>query len=195
MGGSRSSGVAELLYLMSEAFEGRGIEESGESQALLTNLATVTEAQWRAKPVGGERSIESIVLHIGSCKVMYDDYAFGAGTLFWDQPAVQPWQEGEAPMAEAIDWLDGTHRRLVEHVGALTDDDLDRPRRANWGGEMPTRWLIAALITHDAYHAGEINHLRSLMSGDDRWMYIKLSEGERSAEGPATPEAGPPPAE
>jgi uncharacterized damage-inducible protein DinB len=177
-----SSGVAELLYLMSEAFEGHGIEESGESQALLANLATVPESQWRAMPARAERSIESIVLHIGSCKVMYDDYAFGAGTLFWDQPAVQPWPEGEAPMADAIVWLDGTHRRLVEHVGALTDDELDRPRRANWGEEMPTRWLIAALITHDAYHAGEINHLRSLMSGDDRWMHIKLSEGERPAE-------------
>ena len=98
-------------------------------------------------------------------------------------------------MAEAIAWLRETHRRLVEHVNSLTDEDLDRPRRANWGEEMPTRWLIAALITHDAYHAGEINHLRSLMSGDDRWMYLKLSEGERPAEGQATPEAGQPPAE
>ena len=25
------------------------------------------------------------------------------------------------------------------------------------------------MVTHDAYHAGEINHLRSLLDGDDRW--------------------------
>lgn len=119
--------------MMSEAFEGRGIEASGESQALLTNLASVPEAQWRAMPAGSDRSIESIVLHMGSCKVMYDDYAFGAGTLFWDQPAVQPWQEGAAPMEEATAWLRETHHRLVEHVGALTDDELDRARRATGG--------------------------------------------------------------
>jgi uncharacterized damage-inducible protein DinB len=184
--------VRELLYLMREAFEGAGIEETGESQALLTNLATVPEARWRATPPGSDRSIESIVLHLGSCKVMYDDYAFGGGTLFWDQPAVQPWQEGEAPMDEAIAWLRDAHARLVEHVTALADDDLDRPRRANWGEERPTRWLIAAMITHDAYHAGEINHLRSLMSGDDRWMFVRETEGERSPEAPARSGSTPP---
>ncbi len=177
--------IEEILYLMREAFEGAGIEESGESQALLTNLATVPEAHWRAMPPGLDRSIESIVLHIGSCKVMYDDYAFGEGTLFWDQPAVQPWQEGEAPMDEAVAWLREAHARLVEHVTALTDDDLGRPRRANWGEDRPTRWLITAMITHDAYHAGEINHLRSLMSGDDRWMFVRETEGERVPEAQA----------
>jgi len=37
--------VRELLYLLDEAFLGRGIEESNESQALLTSLATVDEAR------------------------------------------------------------------------------------------------------------------------------------------------------
>ena len=52
-----SPGVEALLYLMDEAFEGQGIEESNESQALLTNLATVSEEQWQAKPPGAERTI------------------------------------------------------------------------------------------------------------------------------------------
>jgi hypothetical protein len=43
----------------------------------------------------------------------------------------------------------------------------------NWGEERPTRWILAMLITHDAYHAGEINHLRSLLSGDDRWNFVR----------------------
>ena len=47
----------------------------------------------------------------------------------------------------------------------------------NWGELRPTRWIIAAMITHDAYHAGEINHLRSLLDGDDRWRYIQLGFG------------------
>jgi len=169
------SGIEALLYLMDEAFRGPGIEESNESQALMPNLATVDEASWRALPPGGARSIEAIALHVGACKVMYDDYAFGAGSRSWDTPEVQPWPEGEAPMPETVAWLQDVHTRLADHVAGLADDaELDRPRRANWGEDRPTRWLIAAMITHDAYHAGEINHLRSILGPDDRWRHIQL---------------------
>lgn len=165
------SAVEALLYLLDEAFEGRGIEESNESQALLTNLATVGDAEWRALPAGATRSIESMVLHVGTCKVMYDDYAFGPGVRQWGEPEVQPWQEGEAPMAEALDWLRETHRSFREHVAGLTDADLDQPRKTNWGEMRATRWIVAAIVGHDFYHAGEVNHLRSLLGTDDRWRW------------------------
>jgi hypothetical protein len=169
------AGIEALLYLLDEAFRGRGIEESDESQALLPNLATVPDDVWCAVPDGGARSIEAIVVHVGACKIMYDDYAFGDGTLQWATPEVEPWPEGTAPRGEAVPWLEAAHGRLVDHVSALADDaELDRPRPANWGEERPTRWLIAAMITRDAYHAGEVNHLRSLLHGDDRWRHVQL---------------------
>jgi uncharacterized damage-inducible protein DinB len=171
-----SPAVEALLYLMDEAFEGPGIEESNESQALVTNLATVTEDQWQAKVSGVERTIAWMVIHLGTCKIMYDDYAFGSGTLFWDQPAVQPWPEDQAPMAETLAWLREAQARLRAHVAELRDEDLDQSRKTNWGEERPTRWIVTAMITHDAYHAGEINHLRSLLSGDDRWNFIREIE-------------------
>ncbi len=71
--------VREVILLLEEAFAGAGIAESNESQALLTNVATVGEREWRALPPNAARSIESIALHVGACKVMYDDYAFGPG--------------------------------------------------------------------------------------------------------------------
>jgi hypothetical protein len=137
----------------------------------MPNLATVDEAIWRKLPPGGSRSIESIVLHVGACKVMYADYAFGPGTLFWDQPAVRPWAEGDAPMRETIAWLERVHRELVEHIAALDDAELARPRLTNWGEQRETRWIISMLLQHDLYHSGEINHIRSLFSGDDRWLF------------------------
>ena len=173
--------VREVLYLLDEAFAGRGIEESNESQALLTNLATVGEREWRALPPGAIRTIESIVLHVGACKVMYDDYAFGAGTLQWGEVAVQPWHEGAAPMVEALRWLRESHRHLVDHVAVLSDDDLSRPRLANWGERKETRWILAAMIGHDFYHAGEINHLRSLLGTDDRWRWQQCESTNASA--------------
>ena len=30
-----------------------------------------------------------------------------------------------------------------------------------------TRWIISVMITHDLYHAGEINHIRCLSQRDD----------------------------
>ncbi len=175
---SGRGGIEALRYLLEEAFTGRGIEATEESQALLPNLGTVTEAAWRALSPGAARTIESIVLHVGSCKVMYDEYAFGSGTLDWDDPAVQPWPDGAAPLGEAIEWLRAAHRRFADHVAALADDaGLEELRRTNWGELRPTRWIIAAMITHDAYHAGEINHLRSILGPDDRWRFEQLGLG------------------
>jgi hypothetical protein len=94
--------VQELVYLLNEAFSGRGIEETNESQSLLVNLSSVGEANWRTPPPGGTRTVESIALHVGTCKLMYDEYAFGPGKLTWDDPHLQPWPEGEAPMSQVI---------------------------------------------------------------------------------------------
>lgn len=170
-----SAAVREVLSLLDEAFAGIGIAESNESQALITNLMTVGEREWRALPQGATRTIESVVLHVGACKVMYDDYAFGSGTLQWGTPPVQPWEEGKAPMADALRWLRDAHQRLVDHVASLSDADLDQPRLTNWGERRATRWILAAMIGHDFYHAGEINHLRSLLGSDDRWRWQQQS--------------------
>jgi hypothetical protein len=162
---------------MDEAFRGGGIEESNESQALLTNLASVTSEQWRALPPGAVRSIADIVGHVGACKIMYDDYAFGPGELQFGTPEVEPFAEAGEP-AEVTAWLTDAHARLAGHVAALADDtELDALRLTNWGERRPTRWIVAMMITHDAYHAGEINHIRSLLDGDDRWRYVQLGFG------------------
>ena len=79
-------GIEALLGLMDEAFDGAGIEATDESQALMTNLATVTDDQWRTRPEGMTRTIESIAIHVGACKIMYVDYAFGPGTLQFGRP-------------------------------------------------------------------------------------------------------------
>jgi hypothetical protein len=108
---------------------------------------------------------------------MYDDYAFGAATLRFGTPEVEPFAES-GDQVEVVAWLEDAHVRLAGHVAALADDaELDAPRLTNWGEQRPTRWIVAAMITHDAYHAGEINHVRSLLDGDDRWRYVQLGFG------------------
>jgi len=172
------AGIETMLYLLDEAFRGAGIEASNESQALIPNLRSVPDVAWHALPDGVDRSIEAIAIHVGACKVMYDDYAFGGATKRFATPDVEPWRLGESEMTGVLPWLERVHGTFMGHVAALRDDgELDRPRRANWGEDRETRWLIAAMISHDAYHAGEINHLRSLLGDDDRWRFQQLGFG------------------
>ncbi len=163
--------IDEIVFVMEEAFSGVGIEATDESQSLLTNLRSVDEAMWRALPTGGARTIESIALHVGGCTIMYDEYAFGAGALTWDDQSWLPWSEGNAPMGATIEWLDDVHDRFIGHVRALSDDDLAVLRPTNWGEMRETRWLLSTMLQHDVYHAGEVNHLRSILAADDGWRW------------------------
>jgi len=167
--------IEQLLYLMDDAFEGADEED------LLGNLRAVTQTEWLAVPPGCVRSIRQIIGHIGACKYMYDDHAFGDGSMTWEDPAgdlgvsMEDLQSRtlarEPPMREITQWLRNGHCRLRGHLAELDDTELGVPRRPPEGEPRETRWIIANMIRHDAYHAGEINHLRALMQGKDGWAW------------------------
>ena len=161
--------VEALLYLLDDSFEG------GRWHSLLGNLADVAPDEWEWLPPGGARSLRAIVHHVGVCKLMYENHAFGDASLTWE--SVDPPDAALADPAAALAWLRTAQARLRASVAALDDADLLALRRANWGEQCPTRWLIATLIQHDLYHAGEINHLRSLRGGDDRWEHERDEAG------------------
>lgn len=156
--------VNQLLSLLDEAFDGEGWH------SLLANLRSVAPEDWRWTPPDGHRSIRDIVAHVGACKFMYENHAFGDATLRWDSPLVAGGDK-LASIPSATDWLREGQRRLRRSVATLDDGELPRPRRTNWGDRKETRWIIAVMIQHDTYHAGEINHLRALHQRTDRWAY------------------------
>ncbi len=156
-----------LLAQLDGAFEG------DREHSLLGNLRNVGEADWVWRPSGsaeeGGRSIHDIVWHVGACKYMYEDYAFGDGSRRWDEPFIDAPAEPR-PMGEMLEWVHAGHARLVDSVGALADDaELERLRLTNWGEQLATRRIIEIMVMHDLYHAGEINHLRALAQGNDHW--------------------------
>jgi hypothetical protein len=159
------SAVDLLLYLMDEAFDAPDHDHS-----LLHNLASVTDDIWMTKPPDGGRSIMEMAGHVAACKFVYDNYAFGDASMTWDDPR---WYEPRT-RGEMTEWLKDGQRTLRAHVAELADEDLLTLRRANWGAMYETRWLASAMIEHDLYHGGEINHLRALLQGNDRWAW----EGE-----------------
>jgi hypothetical protein len=156
-----------LFWLIEDAFDG------DSSLSLLSNLTNLREEDWETLPAGGGRTIADILEHIGWCKWMYEDYAFGTANMRGDQPPLIPGGGARSrPHDELLSWLKEGHYKWITSVGALQNDtELERERPTNWGERLPTRTIIRIMIGHDYYHAGEINHLRSLLQGTDRWEY------------------------
>jgi uncharacterized damage-inducible protein DinB len=153
------------------------IWEMGQAfDTLFHNLKDLRDDDWTWIPPGGARSISAIVGHIASSKVMYDNHAFGDASLTWESPlfndAQSPTTDRGLDPGQLFEWLRESHLRLLKNVDALADDtELERRRPVNWGGTRETRWIITRLINHDGYHAGEINHLRSIHQQNDRWEW------------------------
>jgi uncharacterized damage-inducible protein DinB len=159
--------IDTLCWLIEEAFSG------DPSQSWVSNLENIREQDWHALPPGGGRSISEILEHVGWSKWMYEDYAFGSTSLRGDQPPMIPaGGEKARPHEELLRWLREGHEKWLASVNALTNDgELERERLTNWGEKLKTRNIIRIMIGHDYYHAGEINHLRALLQGNDRWPY------------------------
>jgi uncharacterized damage-inducible protein DinB len=148
---------------MDQAFEG----DNGEG--LIDNLAAVPHDLWLWTPPGGRRRIFDLVNHLAECKYVYANHAFGDQSMRWAKPETMPrLAEGTSP-DDAMAWLRRGHQSLRDHVAALSDDsELLRQRHAwSLGSTVETRKVITIMLTHDAYHAGEINHIRALAQGND----------------------------
>ena len=159
--------IDTLSWLIEEAFDG------DPDQSLFANLRNLQDRDWIALPVGGSRSIAEVLEHVGWSKWMYEDYAFGPASMRGDRPPLIPPEGARSrPRKELLEWLIEGHHRWLTSVRALPDDsELDRERLTNWGDRLPTRVLIRIMTGHDFYHAGEINHIRALLQGTDRWPY------------------------
>jgi hypothetical protein len=164
---SSRTAIETLAWLIEDAFEG------DPAHSLLANLHDLRDEDWTALPPGSSRSIADIIEHVAWSKWMYEDYAFGSATMLGDQPPLIPAHGARSrPHDELIVWLTEGHRRWLASAGALGNDtELDRDRLTNWGERLPTRVIIRIMIAHDLYHAGEINHIRALIQGTDRWPY------------------------
>ena len=159
--------IETLAQLAEDAFDG------DPDHSLLANLRDLRQEDWTALLLGAGRAIADVLEHVGWSKWMYEDYAFGSASMIGDQPPLIPADGARSrPHKELLEWVTEGHHRWLASVRALADDtELEQERLANWGDRLPTRALIRILIAHDFYHAGEINHIRALLHGTDRWPY------------------------
>jgi uncharacterized damage-inducible protein DinB len=156
--------VRELLALLRDAYD------SDPEHSLLGSLWTVSDTDWSAKLTEDGRSIRAIVRHVATAYHAYYDSGFGSGEPSWERMAAIGLAKVERD--DLMAWLAEGHQSVIAAVSALTDDaELEAPRPSHWGELVPTRRILTTLIAHAYYHAGEINHLRSVLQGNDRWDY------------------------
>jgi uncharacterized damage-inducible protein DinB len=156
--------IEQILYLLDRAFE------DDEEHSLLANLRTVTPEDWPWRPRGGGRSIRQIAYHAGVAKHVYANHLSGDRTLTFEGVLrAAPATGDAAEMDVVVAWMREGHRVLRDGIAALSAADLGRQQRTHWGEMYEVRRTIAVITAHDIYHAGEINHLRAVRQGDDRW--------------------------
>ncbi len=97
------------------------------------------------------------LLHIADCKIMYHEYAYGAGKLTF------PDLEVCRTPAGAIDRLREGQQLLRDDLTGLSDEAaLDAEVATNWGEQWPAWRVFWTMIEHDAWHGGEIGTMRDL---------------------------------
>jgi hypothetical protein len=101
-------------------------------------------------------TIAWLVVHLAACKIMYVEYAFGQGKLTWDELDLP------SDMNSALDYLIESHGPLLKSLEELSDVDLPKMRRTNWGELWSTEKIIWTMIHHDIYHGAQINTLRKI---------------------------------
>jgi hypothetical protein len=146
--------VHDLLWRTDQAYR------SGYRYSLGTALQGLSDEEAIWLPPGGDRPILWLLLHLGGCKMLHMDHAFGPGEKNWQNLEWPAWR-----LQEALRWLDDAHRALRQQLLALSDDDLKVIRPTHWGERLSTQIIFNLSVQHDLYHAGEIRCIRSLWAG------------------------------
>src|SRR5688572_14263630 len=157
------SAVHEILSLLRAAYK------DDPEHSLLGSLWTVSDTDWSAKLSADGRSIRAIVRHVATAYHAYHESAFGSGEPSWERFTAMG--RSKAEREDIMAWLAEGFESVIASASALEDAGLEAPRPTHWGEPMPTRRILRTLIAHPYYHAGEINHLRSVLQGNDRWDY------------------------
>lgn len=162
--------IDTLLHMMDVAYR------ADPFSALRRNIESVTPDEWNIVPAewsaaefgehDPELSICQLVLHVAGAKHMYANRAFGDGTYAWGSIPLP----SAFAMPDVLVWLEDGHQRLSSGLASLEDDaDLAAERTAPWGVPMRRELFVTIMISHDLYHAGEINRQRALIRGAKGW--------------------------
>jgi len=149
--------VAQLEALLRRSFDG------ANTQSLMQNISDVRPEDWDWVPPDGRRSIRAIFDHVSIAKHIYTEFLFSEARPSWDDVAARCPRDIEPLLA----WAREGHAAFMRGMATLQDGDLVE-MTTKWHGARDTKAeVIAVMIQHDCYHAGEINHIRAVRQKHD----------------------------
>jgi uncharacterized damage-inducible protein DinB len=122
-------------------------------------LTDVNAEQAAARPLANGHSIWELVLHIAAWEKVFLNRLAG-------NPMNEPEEGDFPPVTDASEeaWqrtltmLDGTHRRLIDTIAGLTDEQATGA--AVTGKDYTVDYLLRGIVRHHVYHAGQIMLLK-----------------------------------
>jgi len=108
-----------------------------------------------------EGSILSQIAHVANGKIIYGSVGFRETEVRWRE--LSPKIDSLWPNLDAVvNWLKEAHAYWMNSWTQVDDLVSDRPRFD--GSRMPGWKLVATLIHHDHYHAGQIQLQRAILA-------------------------------
>ena len=157
--------VEQLLALVHASFDGDG------AHSLMANVRDLRAEDWDWLPPGAERTIREIFEHAAIAKYLYAEHMFGtAKRSYADVHGESPLRARPDDTGGLIAWAREGHAAFAAGVASLDDAGLGAPTRRHYGKMDVMDNVVGVMIRHDAYHAGEINHLRALRHRNDAWF-------------------------
>jgi uncharacterized damage-inducible protein DinB len=119
------------------------------------------DSHWRRYRYGAglDGSIAGIVWHVAAWKHVMADGLDSRVNAFPDAEAVLPHEPGWSGLRA---WLISGQARLLRALDETSAEGIER-EVAIEGQRMPVWKLLAHMVEHDHYHAGQINLLRQHM--------------------------------
>jgi uncharacterized damage-inducible protein DinB len=149
------SRISDVLVALHGAFYAKG----WHGPSVLEALRGLTGKKAKKRRGKASHSVHEVVDHIE----------------YWENVAIHYVRRGRPPKRHRQDWakpnlkwresvrrLRATHRVLVAAIASIEDADLERPVRTVGSGRMSLRQVLHGVAAHDAYHAGQIQLLRTL---------------------------------
>lgn len=152
----RATRVQDVLASLEAAFARKG----WHGPTVLQSLAGVTTREAALKPAGAHHSIHQLVDHIQYWEEAGLRYAT---TREKPRRTRRDWSRPTLSFAASVSRLKRTHLSLVSAVSLLTDADLERPIGTWDSWTLPLARVLHGVAAHDAYHAGQIRLLRTLL--------------------------------
>jgi Protein of unknown function (DUF1572) len=128
-------------------------------------LAYPQEHQIWAMPPGARNSAGTLVLHLCGNLQHYVGAQFGGTGYVRNRDA--EFSRRDVPRVELLAECDAALVALTRGFAGLTDETLSRPFPDRLGGAtLPTGLALLHMATHLAYHLGQIDYHRRLVTGE-----------------------------